>query len=59
MGFSLVALMDSGIAAARGVSCPLACGISVPRPEIKPVLPELEGGFLTLDAQGSPEKLSL
>ena len=53
MDFSLVeALTDSGVAAARGVSYPLACGILVPWPEIKPMLPALEGEFLTLDPQG-------
>ena len=60
MDFSLVeALMDSGVAAARGVSYPLAYGILIPWPELKPMLPALEGGFLTRDPQGSPRKLSL
>ena len=31
----------------RGLGCPAACGILVPRPGIEPVSPALEGGFLT------------
>ena len=44
-GFSLVA--------ARGLSCPAACGILVPQPGMEPTSPALEGGFLTT---GPPEK---
>ena len=36
-----------------GLSGAKACGISVPRPEIEPMSPALEGGFLTPGAQGS------
>ena len=32
-----------------------ACGILVPRPEIKPVSPALEGGFLTTGPPGKPQ----
>lgn len=32
----------------------VACRILVPRPEIEPASPALEGGFLTTDHQGSP-----
>ena len=39
--------------AARGLSCPVVCGILVPRPEIEPMSPALEGGFFTT---GLPEK---
>ena len=35
-------------------SDPLAYGILVPWPEIEPVSPALEGGFLTAGPQGSP-----
>ena len=38
---------------ARGLSCPMACGILFPWPGIKPKSPALEGGFLTT---GSPGK---
>ena len=31
----------------RGLSCPMACGILVPRPGIKLMSPAMEGGFLT------------
>jgi len=36
-----------------GLRCPVACGILVPQPGIKPVFPALEGGFL---ATGPPRK---
>ena len=32
---------------ACGLSCSASCGISVPRPEIVPVSPTLQGKFLT------------
>ena len=32
----------------RGFSCPRACRILTPQPEIKPGSPALEGGFLTI-----------
>ena len=38
---------------ARGLSCPVACGILVPRPGIEPASPALQDGFLTT---GPPEK---
>ena len=41
--------------AARGLSCPVACGILVVRPEIEPMSPALEGGSFTT---GPPEKSS-
>ena len=37
---------------ARGLSCPTACGILVPRPRIKPASPALEGGFFTTGPPG-------
>ena len=42
------------VVVAHRLSCPTACGISVPQPGIKPASPALEGGFLLLDRQGSP-----
>jgi len=39
-------------AAARRPSCSVACGISVPRPEIKPTSPALQGRFLTTGPAG-------
>ena len=33
-------------------SCPVACGILVPGPEIKPIFPELAGRFLTTGPPG-------
>ena len=41
------------VVVARGLSCPAACGILVPQPQIKPVSPALEGRFLTT---GPPRK---
>lgn len=41
---------------AQGLSCPIAHGILVPRPGIKPALPEMEGGFLTTGASGEVPK---
>ena len=38
----------------RGLSCPEACGILVPRPEIESVPPALQGGFLTTGPRGKP-----
>ena len=38
---------------ARGLSCPVACGILVPWPGIEPPAPALEGGFFTT---GPPRK---
>ena len=43
-GFSLVAV--------HRLSCPGACGILVPPPEIEPMSPALEGGFLTTGPPG-------
>ena len=36
---------------ALGLSCPVACGILVPRPGIEPLSPALEGRFLTTGPQ--------
>ena len=43
------------VVAARGLSCPAACGILVPRPGIKPASPALEGGFLTTGPPGKSQ----
>ena len=37
---------------AHGLSCPVACGILVPRPGIEPASPALEGGFFTTGPPG-------
>ena len=42
----------SSVVMARGLSYPAACGIPVPRPEIEPVSPALEGGFITTGPPG-------
>ena len=46
----------SSVDVARGLSCPAACGILVPRPGIEPVFPELEGGFFTTGPPGKSQK---
>ena len=43
------------VVAARGLSCPMACGILVPRPGIEPMSPALEGGFLTTGPPGKSQ----
>ena len=40
------------VARGLGLSCPTACGILVPSPEVEPVSPALEGGFLTTGPPG-------
>ena len=37
---------------ARGLSCPVACGILVPQPGIEPTSPAVEGRFLTTGPPG-------
>ena len=39
-----------------GLSCPVACGILVPQPGIKPVPPTLAGGFFAI---GLPREIPL
>ena len=39
--------MQSSVAVVHRLSCPEAYGVLVPGPGIKPVSPELAGGFLT------------
>ena len=40
------------IVVVRGLSCPTTWGILVPQPEIEPMSPALEGGFLTTGPPG-------
>ena len=40
------------VVVARGLSCPVACGIFVPSPGIEPTPPALEGRFLTTGPPG-------
>ena len=40
---------------ARGVSCPMACGILVPRPGIELTSPYCKADSQPLDHQGSPK----
>ena len=52
--------MGSGsVAVMHGFSCPVASGIVVPPPGVKPTSPALQDRFLTTDYQGSPEELTL
>ena len=51
------ALESAGsVVVAHRLSCPVACGILVPRPGIEPTSPALEGGVLTT---GPPGKSSI
>ena len=43
------------VVAARGLSCPAACGILVPCPGIEPPSPALEGRFLTSGPPGKSQ----
>ena len=40
------------VVVAQGFSCPLACGILLPRPRIEPMSPALAGGLLTTGPPG-------
>ena len=44
---------------AYGLSCPIACGTIVPRPEIEPASPALENGFLSTGPPGKAHRLVL
>ena len=44
------------VVAVRGLSCPMARGILVPRPGIEPPSPALEGRFLTTGPPGKSLK---
>ena len=60
-GFSLqcVALhcsTQASLVVAHKLSCPSACGILVPQPGVEPMIPAMEGGFLTTEPpKKSPE----
>ena len=54
--FLSVVEAPGSVVAARGISCPLACGILVPRPGIKPVSPSLEGRFFTTGPPGRSQE---
>ena len=47
--------VGSSLVVVRGLSCPVACGILVPRTRIKPVSLALEGGFLTTGPPGKSQ----
>ena len=51
--------LQASLVAAHGLSCPMACGISVPGPEIHPSSPALEGRFLTTGPPGKSPVLFL
>ena len=67
MGFSLRWLLwlpstgarhTGSVVLAGGLSCPLACGILVPRTEVKLVSPALAGRFLTTRPEGKSPKFN-
>ena len=47
---------EGSVVVARGLSCPEACGILVPRPGIEPASPALEGRFLTTGPPGKSQE---
>ena len=47
------------VVVAHGLSCPVACGILVPRPGIEPVSPALQDGFLTTGPPGKSLEIAL
>ena len=51
---SIFILQNRILVVVSGLSCPVACGILVPRPGMEPMSPVLDGGFLTTGHQGSP-----
>ena len=53
IGFSSCCTRGSEVVV-RGLGCPEACEILVPRPGIQPLSPAFEGRFLTTDRQGHP-----
>ena len=44
---SLSLQLKNALVVARRLSCPAACGISVPKTGLEPVSPELQGRFFT------------
>ena len=46
------------VAVVRGLGCPAACGILVPRPGTEPTFPALEGRFFTTGPPGKSPYLS-
>ena len=50
---------DGSVVVAGGPSCPVTCGVVVPRPGIKPLSPALEGGFLITGLLGKSPLLLL
>ena len=67
MGFSLWWLLllpstgsrhTGSVVLAGGLSCPLACGILVPRTEIEPMSPAWVGRFLTTGLPGKSPKFN-
>ena len=47
------------VVVAHRLSCPVACGILIPRPGIEPMSPALEGWFLTTGPPGKSQMLSI
>ena len=43
------------VVVARKLSCPAACGILIPQPEIEPAPTALQGGFLTTGPPGKSQ----
>ena len=48
---------SGSVVATHQLSCPMACGILVPQPEMEPTSPALEGGFLTTGLPGKSPRV--
>ena len=55
---SVVCKHEGSLLEARGLSCPAACGILVPRSGIEPTGPALEGGCFTTGPPGKSLSMS-
>ena len=53
---ALCCAVQTSLAVARGLSCPMACGILVPQPGIEPMSPALEGGFFMSGPPGKSQE---
>ena len=51
--------VQDSVVVTQGISCPIACVVLVPRPEMELVFPTLEGGFFTTGPLGKSSSLEL
>ena len=51
--------VQDSVVVAQGISCPVACVVLAPRPEMELVFPASEGGFFTTGPPGKSSSLEL